>query len=195
MWTDAIEDGITDMNPFLGQKVKRHAAKPMRILTPDEFRILLVVITPEYQLLTETLGKTGLRWSEAVRLRPADIRGTTIHVGISKNGKARDVQVSADLALRLKRSLPFMNTVGKKIDYATFRRHHWIPATEGMGVTIHDLRHSHASWLLNGGADLVSVRDRLGHSNISITSKYLHTLPGAGDVALRALDKTLGDVA
>ena len=64
-------------------------------------------------------------------------------------------------------------------------------ATEGMGITIHDLRHSHASWLLRGGADLVSVRDRLGHSNISITSRYLHTLPGSQDVALAALSRAL----
>ena len=62
---------------------------------------------------------------------------------------------------------------------------------EGTGYEIHELRHAHASWLLQGGADLVTVRDRLGHSNIAITSRYLHSLPDAGDRALSALSRVL----
>jgi site-specific recombinase XerD len=43
------------------------------------------------------------------------------------------------------------------------------------GVRVHVLRHAHASWLLAGGADLKSVVDRMGHSQIQTTQKYLHT--------------------
>ncbi len=57
----------------------------------------------------------------------------------------------------------------------------WQPAIEASGlpswVRMHDLRHAHASWTLAGGADLKTVMERLGHSQISTTQQYLHTLP------------------
>lgn len=56
-------------------------------------------------------------------------------------------------------------------------------------MRIHDLRHAHASWLLAGGADLKTVMDRLGHSQIQTTQKYLHTLPDTHEQALGALTR------
>jgi hypothetical protein len=73
-----------------------------------------------------------------------------------------------------------------------FRTGVWNPALRdaelGVHVTPHGLRHAHASWLLAGGADLQVVKERLGHGSIATTGQYLHTLPGAGDCALVALD-------
>jgi site-specific recombinase XerD len=54
---------------------------------------------------------------------------------------------------------------------------------------MHDLRHSHASWLLAGGADIPVVKERLGHQSITTTEKYLHTLPTADTTALNALNR------
>jgi site-specific recombinase XerD len=72
-----------------------------------------------------------------------------------------------------------------------FREHIWKPAldTAGIGIRVrtHDLRHAHASWLLAGGADLQTVKDRLGHASITTTEKYLHTLAETDDTALTAL--------
>ena len=72
----------------------------------------------------------------------------------------------------------------------TFRTKYWLPALERAGidfqVRVHDLRHAHASWLLAGGADLKSVMERLGHSQIQTTQKYLHTLPESDEKALDA---------
>ena len=53
----------------------------------------------------------------------------------------------------------------------------------------HDLRHAHASWLLAGGADLQTVKDRLGHGSIATTEKYLHTLPDADEIAVEAFSR------
>jgi integrase len=53
----------------------------------------------------------------------------------------------------------------------------------------HDLRHSHASWLLAGGADLQVVRERLGHASIMTTQRYLHTLPDADESAIEAFGR------
>jgi integrase len=54
---------------------------------------------------------------------------------------------------------------------------------------MHRLRHAHASWLLAGGADLMVVKERLGHASITTTERYLHTLDNADTTALTALDK------
>ncbi len=74
-----------------------------------------------------------------------------------------------------------------------FRLRVWKPALDRAGLTFsvraHDLRHAHASWLLAGGADLQTVKDRLGHGSISTTEKYLHTLPDADDAALDAFSR------
>lgn len=77
-----------------------------------------------------------------------------------------------------------------------FRQMIWVPALRAAGidfsVRFHDLRHAHASWLLAGGADLETVKERMGHASITTTEKYLHTLPGAGARAIAALDSALG---
>jgi integrase len=74
-----------------------------------------------------------------------------------------------------------------------FHREIWKPAVKaaelGIKIRPHDLRHSHASWLLHGGADLEMVRERLGHASILTTQKYLHTLPEADDTAVDAFEK------
>ena len=72
----------------------------------------------------------------------------------------------------------------------TFRTRTWRPALQAAGppltIRMHDLRHAHASWLLAGGADLKTVIDRLGHSQLATTQRYLHTLDTTNDTALTA---------
>jgi integrase len=191
MWQDAIEEGLVTSNPWRGQKIKQHVAKAKGIMSPETYKLLLKVIDPGYRLLVKTLGETGLRWGEAMRLVPSDIIGNVLHVRKSKNGRPRQVVITPELADALRVELPFRTKNRRPIAYTDFRKWHWLPAMEGTGYTVHDLRHAHASWLLQGGADLLTVRDRLGHSNISITSMYLHSLPDAGQRALSALDRML----
>ncbi len=56
-------------------------------------------------------------------------------------------------------------------------------------IRMHLLRHAHASWLLNGGATLMDVKDRLGHASILTTERYLHTVDDSGMAALDALER------
>ena len=81
---------------------------------------------------------------------------------------------------------------GTPLSRATFNSRYWRPAVNEAGIDfplrVHDLRHAHASWLLAGGADLAAVMERMGHSQIMTTQKYLHTLPDADDKALAAFE-------
>jgi integrase len=89
--------------------------------------------------------------------------------------------------------LLFATKAGTPISRNTFRTRTWLPAVKasglGFAVRIHDLRHAHASWLLAGGADLKSVMERIGHSQIHTTQKYLHTLPDTDQRNLDALTR------
>jgi integrase len=89
--------------------------------------------------------------------------------------------------------LLFPTRVGTPISRNTLRTRIWLPAVKASGidfpVRVHDLRHAHASWLLAGGADLMSVMERMGHSQIQTTQKYLHTLPDTDQRNLDALTR------
>jgi integrase len=90
------------------------------------------------------------------------------------------------------RSPRTVNTDGH-IPNRWFTDHYIKPALTIAGLPpdtrMHRLRHAHASWLLNGGADLMVVKQRLGHASITTTERYLHTLDNADTTALAALAK------
>ena len=106
-------------------------------------------------------------------------------------------QVTADIRARgVRRDDLIFSSTGRNdggpISRNTFRSKVWLPALAASGldfhVRIHNLRHAHASWLLAGGADLKTVMERMGHSQIMTTQKYLRTLPDAQDKALAAFE-------
>lgn len=74
-----------------------------------------------------------------------------------------------------------------------FRRRIWYPALKAIDIIKrirpHDLRGTHISWLLAGGADLESVRDRVGHKSIVTTAKYVRKLKGNDEKTLNAFKK------
>lgn len=89
------------------------------------------------------------------------------------------------------RALKTLDTDGH-IPRAWFRHTVWLPALKAAGIVIkvrtHDLRHAHASWLLAGGADLATVKERMGHARLTTTEIYLHSLPQADAAAVAAID-------
>ena len=59
-------------------------------------------------------------------------------------------------------------------------------------MTLHGLRHAHATLALSAGVHLKVVSERLGHSNIAITADtYSHVLPGIQEEAARAVEQLL----
>ncbi|MDM7856653.1 tyrosine-type recombinase/integrase [Cellulomonas alba] len=107
--------------------------------------------------------------------------------------------------------LLFPNTVGRQLSSSRFWTTTWTPALEAAmnprlpdgspdpaaprltkRPRVHDLRHTHASWMIAAGVDLFVLQRRLGHESITTTTEtYAHLLPdqqrAAADAASRAL--------
>lgn len=82
---------------------------------------------------------------------------------------------------------------------------HWVPSTFSAafakamksvgheGFRFHDLRHTHASQLINAGVDVQTISGRLGHSTPTTTLRvYSHQLKGADAAAAASIEKALG---
>ena len=70
-------------------------------------------------------------------------------------------------------------------------RQAWLP-----GVRLHDLRHTHASLLLQQGVNIKVIQERLGHANVQITlDTYSHLLPGLQESAVVVFDTAMSETA
>ena len=99
--------------------------------------------------------------------------------------------------------LVFKTRSGGPVRHANFYTNVWSPACEAAGLDpaprIHDLRHSHASWLISAGIQLEAVQDQLGHESILTTrGVYGHLQPAlgvaVGVAASEALEAALASV-
>jgi len=111
---------------------------------------------------------SGLRIGEIMKL-DGSTRDGCLYLGDTKNGKPRLVPIHPAIRKAVER-LPIpcgTRWVTRHFDRARERLGHpeW---------HFHDLRHTNASWLIQAGADLVTVRDLLGHSSLAVTSRYTH---------------------
>jgi integrase len=96
------------------------------------------------------------------------------------------------------KELVFTASRGGQILHRTFWSRYWLPAVEHLEPRprIHDLRHTHASWLLARGVPIHIVSARLGHENISTTvDTYGHLLPDAQLAASNAAQAAFQAVA
>lgn len=174
------------------------------ILSREEIARLFAVTTrPGPRTFLMLAYDTGLRLSEMRHLRVCDIDSHAdrmcIHVVQGKGGKDRYVPLTPQL-LQVLRSwwhsshprlwmFPGQGDGSQPINDATAQK--WYQAARARaGITkrggIHTLRHCYATHTLEGGADLYSLSQWLGHSHVSTTSRYLHLArPDAPDGARR----------
>ncbi|WP_028467981.1 phage integrase [Neptunomonas japonica] len=131
---------------------------------------------PHLQLLIEICLSTGARWSEAESLNPSLVKNNQVTFVDTKNGKARTVPISEDLANRLHKHWnecgPFTSAIG------AFRRvldKTGIELPEGQAT--HVLRHSFASHFVMNGGNIVTLQRILGHSSVKTTMRYAHLCP------------------
>jgi len=141
--------------------------------------------------LYELIYSAGLRISEAVSLDTGDIFASKNLAKVTgKGSKERLVIFGPDAAFWLKRYMGearhellknrssnalFVNRNGKRLSRkGIWKNYSGLAIEAGLSTKLHTLRHTFATELLSGGADLRSVQELLGHAEITTTQIYTH---------------------
>jgi integrase len=192
LYSKALAWGKAEVNPVLKVKKFREPASRERILTGDEARRLLNAASPELRPILITALGTGMRRGEILGLKWTDldfVRGS-ISISHSKSGKPRKVPMSGTVAAALgavpkRGEYVFHNPkTGRPIKdvktafHAACRRAKKNPKDKKdpgiTGFRFHDLRHTALTWMLRGGADIITVSKIAGHARIEMSARYLH---------------------
>lgn len=203
---DAIDEGLIKQNPTrkIIIKGKEPSKKKPKFLNEYELQQLLKQLNLEPKINWDwyilLVAKTGLRFAEALALTPKDFdftkqllnvnktwnyRSTTGGFQPTKNpSSVRKIQIDWQMAMQFSqmiKDLPveqpifvnqriFNSTVNNRIEVLCNDAN--IPV-----ITVHGLRHTHASILLFAGVSIASVARRLGHANMTTTQNtYLHII-------------------
>lgn len=173
------------------------------VLTMDEcFRIFSFVGNPKHKLLLLIGYGAGLRRSEIVTLKWADIlfEEYKIHVKQTKGNKDRIVMLPYSIVAYLqdyRRLYPSDGWVftgqykGEALSARTVQQvMHDAVSKAGLEkkATVHTLRHSFATHLLESGTDIRYIQRLLGHSSIKTTMIYTHITPQAERKIISPLD-------
>ncbi|MFH1825384.1 MAG: tyrosine recombinase XerC [Candidatus Firestonebacteria bacterium] len=182
------KEGILKINPAENISFPKKDKKLPRYLEIDEINYLLDNIEDiKDKAILETLYSTGIRVSELVNLdvKDIDFDNNLIKV-LGKGKKERIVPIglkaldSIGNYLKFKNNnneILFVNKKGERINVRTIRHilnKCVVKCSLSKHISPHSIRHSFATHLLNKGADLRSVQELLGHSDLVTTQIYTH---------------------
>lgn len=187
-YSDAVLRGVAGANPFDGVSTPK-LDKPLPHALPARSMSAAIdsIDTSEPaglrdRAIVETLYATGLRISELASLRARDVGGDTVTV-VGKGGKVRMVPLGRPAQQALDRYLAdgrpqlvtdassqdlWVGVRGGPMSTRSLRR----AVTKHIATFPHAVRHSFATHLLEGGADLRTVQDLLGHTDLATTQIY-----------------------
>ncbi|MGZ4391164.1 MAG: tyrosine-type recombinase/integrase [Gaiellaceae bacterium] len=198
--------------------------REQRVLNSQEIGRLLDAAPPRYRTLIATAILTGLRQSEllGLRWRDIDFEDELIRVrsALDRHGNdvppktqhaVRDVILIPALAAALRehreaspfkssKDYVFASRIGTPLHWRNVARRALKPALAKAGIEPlrwHDLRHTFASLLIGGGANVVFTSRQLGHGSSDITLRVYSHLFDRAEQAQRTrdlLETTLGDV-
>ncbi|EOC1397754.1 site-specific integrase [Listeria monocytogenes] len=203
---DAVDEGVLNQNPTrkIVIKGKNPRPKKAKFLNQFEVQVLLKELNLKEDINWDwfilLIIKTGLRFSEALALTPSDFDFSTQKISINKTwdykmvtgsfqptkneSSNRKIQIDWQLAMQFSqlikmkdpdkpifvKSRVFNSTINNRLKVLCENAN--IPT-----ITIHSLRHTHASLLLFAGVSIASVANRLGHSSMTTTQEtYLHII-------------------
>jgi integrase/recombinase XerD len=192
-----VDEGFRDDNCVDLLESPRRGTRLPAVLEKGEADKLLSLINTKTPLglrdraLYELVYAAGLRVSEAVSLNVQDI---VLSEGIArvmgKGSRERLVIYGRDTASWIKRYLEearpvllkqrrssavFVSRNGKRLSRkGIWKNYSALAIQAGLSSKLHTLRHTFATELLKGGADLRSVQELLGHADISTTQIYTH---------------------
>lgn len=202
---DAVDEGLLDRDPTRKAiiKGKTPSVKKVKFINQFELHTLLDTLELKNEISWEwmilLIAKTGLRFSEALALTPADFNFSRQSISVSKTwdykgdggflptknqSSIRKVQIDWQTVIQfsqLIKDLPEDKPifVNGKVYNSTVNGvlERYCKKAEDPVISIHGLRHTHASLLLFAGVSIASVARRLGHSSMNTTQKtYLHII-------------------
>ena len=208
---------------FVDHFKNKNERKEMQIWTPEEFNLFIgQVSNPIYQTFFYALYYTGARKGEilATTWEDWDLDNSKLNINKSitkkvygaswmttspKNQssirKIKIPQILVDKIKEYKKGREYYKLVfadNKPLADSNIQRimKDACQKANVKLIRIHDIRHSHASYLLTKGVSVMSVAKRLGHSNIEQTlNTYAHVLPNEEDILIEILQKTSSEIA
>ena len=203
---DAVDEGLIERDPTRKAiiKGKTPGTKKIKYLNQFEVHSLIADLDlkeePDWDWFILLVAKTGMRFSEALAITPADFDFSRQTLSISKTwdykgeggflptknkSSVRKIQIDWQIVVKfseLTKRLPENKPIfikDKKIYNSTVNdalaRH--CQKCSISEISIHGLRHTHASLLLFAGVSIASVARRLGHASMTTTQKtYLHII-------------------
>ncbi|WP_035350854.1 tyrosine-type recombinase/integrase [Edaphobacter aggregans] len=195
----AMEWEMIPKNPAyrMGGKKDNMKASPGRVryLQPAELNVVLEACPEWLRPIASLLAYTGMRRSEVLRLRwrDLDIKGGEIMLPKTKNGDARVVHLNdraSDVVKSLTRGFPAARVFSEDITAENVSVA-FIRACRSVGIadfSLHDLRHTMASWMRMTGSDLQDVAKQLGHRDLRMTNRYAHLSGDHLSTAVKRLD-------
>ena len=170
----------------------------------EEFNKFIQAIQhPVYKSLFIVLYRTGLRRGEALALEYSDLAGNELSITKAyRRGKGALKNVSSIRTILLDElTIETLNFLKEDNGYLFFGGQYYLSLStidryfkQGIKdskvkpIRLHDLRHSHATNLINKGANLVAVSKRLGHANIQMTIQtYTNVLKETDEALLKLI--------
>ena len=203
---DAVDEGLIPRDPTRKAIIKGKIPAPKKIKYLNQFELHTLLSSLDLQgeinwdWLILLIAKTGMRFSEALALTPKDFDFAHQTLSISKTwdykgeggflptknkSSVRKIQIDwqtvvqfSELVKKLPPEKPIF-VLKDKIYNSTVNdilERHCVKANIPV-ISVHGLRHTHASLLLFAGVSIASVARRLGHSSMTTTQKtYLHII-------------------
>lgn len=189
----------------------------MRFLTEKEAAHLVACTPEKYRDIVQTFLGTGMRWGELAGLQVRRFDRFTRSLLVMESLVDRGLILGTTKSRASRRSMSvarqtydalwarcrgkepldwiFRQPRGGPLRHGYFYTKVWQPTCEKAGLKglrVHDLRHTHAAWLISAGVPLTAVQRRLGHKSIAVTSdRYGHLLPEVDDDIVLVIERSL----
>lgn len=201
MFSKAVEWELIEMDIL--EKIRRVKRLPennkrLRFLSLEESQELINHCNPLLKPIVITALNTGMRLREVLDLAwdRVDLKHGFILLEMTKNGSRREIPINQTLRNALtpliRRLDSFLVFPTKKGSALTSIHQAFQSACRRAGIKdfrFHDLRHTFASQLIMKGADLVTLKDLLGHKSLNMTLRYSHLSPDHKKQAVCLLDE------
>lgn len=195
-----VENGFMAKNPVDDIEIPKLERKlPPKLTKQDTLKLLEIVYNYPYDYkflryrnhaIFSTFVFAGLRKRELLNLKctDVDIENLTIFINQGKGNKDRIVPINFTLAQTLKRYMEerkrlnktcpeFFTSLNRNLGFTESglkRLVEKVAAVSKIQFTIHKLRHTFATLMLEGGCDIYSLSRMMGHSDIKTTTIYLY---------------------